>query len=94
MNDSLFQINLEPLERVVHEAASRAISEALKGFSGMQQAKAVPELLTRQEAAKKLKITLPTLSDWTKRKLLKSYTIGGRIYYKSEELEKALTQIP
>ena len=93
MSDSIFQLNLEPLERIIQEATSRAVSEALKRFSPPQD-KPVQELLTRQEACKKLKITLPTLSDWTKRKYLKSYTIGGRIYYKSDELNRALTQIP
>lgn len=94
MNDSLFQINPEPLQRMVSEAVTKAVSESLDRMAAIQQAKPKSELLSRAETAKMLKITLPTLSDWTKRKLIKAYTIGGRIYYKSDEIEKSLTQIP
>jgi excisionase family DNA binding protein len=48
--------------------------------------------LTRAEVAKLLKITLPTLHQWTKLKMLQSYKIGNRVLYKVEEVEKALTQ--
>ena len=47
-------------------------------------------LLSRQEVATLLKITLPTLHDWTKLGWLQSYKIGNRVLYKSEEVEEAL----
>jgi excisionase family DNA binding protein len=49
--------------------------------------------LTRKETAEKLKISLPTLNDWSKRGLLKSYTIGGRVLYKANEIEQSLHQV-
>jgi hypothetical protein len=84
----------EALKLLISESASRAIIEALRDFKAPGQAQSQSELLTRQDARKKLKISLPTLADWTKRGLLKSYTIGGRVYYKSDELENSLTLIP
>lgn len=50
------------------------------------------ELYTRKEAAKLLKITLPTLSEWTKKgKITKSNVNGSRrVYYKPENIQKAL----
>ena len=47
-------------------------------------------LLSRDEVATFLKITLPTLNDWTKLGWLKSYKMGNRVLYKLEEVEQAL----
>jgi excisionase family DNA binding protein len=48
--------------------------------------------ISRTEVAKLLKISLPTLNEWTKEGLLTSYRISRRIFYKPEEVEKALTE--
>ena len=45
---------------------------------------------SRKEVAKLLKITLPTLHDWTREGLLKSYKIGTRVLYKPSEVKDAL----
>ena len=47
-------------------------------------------LLSRAEVATLLKISLPTLHDWTKLGWLQSYKIGNRVLYKLEEVEEAL----
>lgn len=49
------------------------------------------KLLTRAETALILQISLPTLHDYTKRGLIKSYRIGTKIRYKVLEIEEALT---
>lgn len=51
------------------------------------------EYLTRKEAAKLLKISLVTISDWNKKGILKPYRIGNLIRYKRDEIEAALIQI-
>ena len=48
--------------------------------------------LSRAEVATLLKISLPTLHEWTKLKVLQSYKIGNRVLYKYEEVEKAVVQ--
>src|SRR5436309_340315 len=48
------------------------------------------DYLTRKEVAHLLKITLPTLHDWTKNGLLKAYKIGTRVLYKPNEVKDAL----
>ena len=50
-------------------------------------------LLSRAEVAKTLKISFPTLHDWTKQGWLQSYKIGNRILYKSNEVEEALQKV-
>jgi excisionase family DNA binding protein len=51
------------------------------------------EYITRKEAAGVLKITLPTLHDWTKQGWLQSYKIGNRVLYKKEEVENSIRQV-
>ena len=48
---------------------------------------------TRKEVAKKLHISLPTLNEYTKSGNLKGYRIMGRILYKIDEVDSALTSI-
>ena len=42
--------------------------------------------LTRDEAAKLLKISLPTLGTWTKSGKIISHQVGGRVLYLKSEL--------
>ena len=44
------------------------------------------EFLTREETAKLLKCSLPTLWDWSNKGLLKSYRIGNKVRYKRNEV--------
>lgn len=46
----------------------------------------VDKYLTREEVASLLKISLPTLHDWTKKGFLQSYRIGNALRYKEEEV--------
>lgn len=53
----------------------------------------VDEYVTRKEAAKLLKVSLITISDWNKKGILNPYRLGNLIRYKKSELEQALIQI-
>ncbi|MDM1140051.1 helix-turn-helix domain-containing protein [Empedobacter sp. R132-2] len=48
------------------------------------------DILTREETARLLSISLPTLWNWTKKNILTAYGIGGRVYYKKDEVINAL----
>jgi len=50
-------------------------------------------IVTRKEAAQMLSISLTTLKSWTDLGLLKSYKLGGRIYYKENEVLESLEPI-
>ncbi len=50
-------------------------------------------LLTREQTKELLHITQPTLRKWTKLGLLTAYGLGGRIYYKQDEILRALQVI-
>ena len=48
---------------------------------------------TRKETAEILNISLPTLNEYTKKRILTGYRVGARVLYKQSEIESALTQI-
>lgn len=50
-------------------------------------------ILTRQETAELLSLSLPTLHDYTKRGLIKAYRLGNKVRYRLEDIENALVQI-
>ena len=51
------------------------------------------QYLTRKQVAKMLDINLTTLNNWTKKRILTSYAIQGRVYYKRDEVEKAIIKL-
>ena len=51
------------------------------------------DLLTRNEAAKVLGVSLPTLNEWSKSGVIIGYRIASRVRYKRDELEQSLLQM-
>ncbi len=49
--------------------------------------------LTRDEVCDKLKISLVTLNNWTKKGLIPSYRIGRRVRYLESEVQNSLHEI-
>ena len=47
------------------------------------------EFLTRKEVAKLLKISLPTLGEYTKNGILIGYRLGNHVRYKRHEIDEA-----
>ena len=48
---------------------------------------------TRKETAKMLNISLPTLNEYTKKRILTGYRVGVRVLYKQSEIESALVKM-
>jgi excisionase family DNA binding protein len=67
------------------------IDKRLESLAPQQQDQS--DYLTRKEAAGILKITLPTLHDWTKQGWLQSYKLGNRVLYKKQEVENSIQQV-
>ena len=49
--------------------------------------------LSRKEVAILLKVSLPTLNEYTKDQVVKGYRVGGRVLYKQSEIESSLKGI-
>ncbi|OOV29130.1 hypothetical protein BXU11_04185 [Flavobacterium sp. LM5] len=50
------------------------------------------QLLTREQTAKMLSVSLVTLWDWTRKDIIPAYRIGNKIRYKKSEVLKSLNQ--
>jgi excisionase family DNA binding protein len=90
MNSLILQgINTEDLKNLFREV----IDERLKQASNPKESDKGLAYLNRFEVAKILKISLPTLNNWSKAGTLQSYRIGNRILYKATEIEQAVETV-
>lgn len=48
------------------------------------------EYLSADEVCKRLSITKPTIHEWRNRKIIKSYKLGSRVYYRWDEVQNAM----
>jgi len=79
-------MSTEEIKQAVLEDLRAELQVLLKNV----QAPKPSEYITRQEAARLLKISLVTLSGWNKKGLLKPYRLGNLIRYKKSEIDRAL----
>ena len=68
------------------------VINALKGFATTLQPDN-EQLLTREETAKMLSVSLVTLWDWTRKDLIPAYRIGNKVRYKKSEVSEALQKM-
>jgi hypothetical protein len=73
----------------IAEGVKKEIEQLKKDF----QPKKPTEYLTRIEVAEMLSIDLSSVHNWTKKGILQSYQIGGRVYYKRSEVESAIIKL-
>ncbi|RHO68786.1 DNA-binding protein [Alistipes sp. AF48-12] len=57
------------------------------------RSKSETKYLTRQETARRLRISLVTLTDWVNRGKICAHKIGGRVLFRDSDVEAALNQI-
>lgn len=83
------------LQNVSPEELKKIISEVLeeKIIQFQPQQKEETKYLTRKEVKSLLKISLPTLNEYTKCGKLKGYRIGGRVLYRADEVQESLKAI-
>jgi hypothetical protein len=90
--DNLFLSTYSPEEitGIIHNAVREAVKNSITVSPNTVPSE---KLLTRKETADKLKISLVTLNDWTRRGMIQSYLIGGRVLYKDSEIEGSLHKV-
>ena len=69
------------------------VREELKSFASSLQGSNEDQLLTREETAKMLSISLVTLWNWTRTDIIPAYRIGNKVRYKKSEVLTALKQM-
>lgn len=83
----IIQIENITIEELKNELITK-FKQLLKSF--LEQQEKVDELLTRQETANILKISLVTLWNWTKKDIIPAYRIGTKVRYKNREVLESL----
>ena len=73
----------------------REITENVKNSLLSELTKTIQEnepkrYLSADEVCKRFGITKPTLHEYRKRNILKSYRLGARVYYRLDEIENAM----
>jgi predicted transcriptional regulator len=84
------KINVSDLQDIIAET----VKNELKNFIQKRPDNKKTDIYgTRKDVAKELKISLPTLNEYTKNGTLKGYRIGGRVLYKWNEVFESLELI-
>ncbi len=86
-NLQIENISVDELKTIITES----VKEQLKVVEKTKEAS--PEYGTRAQVKDRLHVSYPTLNELTKTGKLKGYKIGGRVLYKWNEVEEALTAI-
>lgn len=83
-------ITIALTERELKDIIRKSVNEAMISFKEEVQQE---DIITIQEAVKMLGITKATLAKWSKEGKIPQYGIGGRVYYKREDITRALIKI-
>ena len=81
-------INTDDLKKIFREVLEETKQESKPKESGKR-----PVYLNRFEVVELLKISLPTLNNWSKSGIVQAYRIGNRVLYKADEIEKAIRSV-
>ncbi|MCE5347116.1 MAG: helix-turn-helix domain-containing protein [Bacteroidales bacterium] len=82
-------INTDDLKKLFKEVLEEKLSQLPKPeIKGKKS-----NYLNRFEVAEMLKISLPTLNNWSKSGIVQSYRIGNRVLYKPDEIDQAIQTV-
>ena len=84
---------------LIQNVTAEEFSETLRlivreEISAIQTKESTPRFLSRQEVANLLKISLPTLNEYTRTGIIKGSRIGSRILYDEISIKEAVKDIP
>lgn len=83
------KIDLPEETKLQIENITKALAELKEKIQPMEPTK----YLTRSEVAEMLSVNLSTIHNYCKRSILQPYGIGARVYFKRDEVEKALVKL-
>jgi hypothetical protein len=69
------------------------IKQELAEIKGQFQIQEPSKYYSRNDLAKLFQVDLSTIWNWSKKGIIFPYQIGGRIVFKSEDIEKALVKL-
>ena len=75
------------------EKMGQLLESKLKSIAPQCNTQNQSSFITRSQVSEILKVSLPTLNEWTKQGLLQSYKIGSRVLYKLHEVDTAISKL-
>jgi len=89
MNNIILQgINTDDLKKIFREVLEETKQESKPKDTGKR-----PAYLNRFEVVELLKISLPTLNNWSKEGIVQAYRIKNRVLYKADEIAEVLQPV-
>lgn len=82
---------LEP--EILSEAIAAAVKKQLQDWTAEIVAKPIDELMSREEAAEYLRVSISTINNWRRSGKLVAYGLGNRVFFKRSEVESSLTKL-
>ena len=89
MSQVIFQIPIEDLQGMIEGAVQRTMDQMLNKDPQNNN----DELVTREQAANMLGISLPTLHHYALKGIIPAYRIGSRVRFKRGELLDCLKKV-
>lgn len=86
--------NLQIEETTVEEFSETLRQVVREELLAMQPKQPSANYLTRAEVSKLLKISFPTLNEYTRKGIIKGSRIGSRVLYLESDIASAVTSIP
>jgi hypothetical protein len=82
------------IENVTVSEFSETLRQVVREeLSAIQSKKQTSNYLTRKEVSKLLKISLPTLGEYTKKGIIKGSRIGSRVLYLESDIALSVAEI-
>ena len=84
---------------IIHNVTAEEFTETLRSVLREELAlinskETAPRFLSRQEVATLLKISLPTLNEYTRTGIIKGSRVGSRVLYDEAQIREAVKDIP
>lgn len=74
------------INEIAHEVERRLFDRLSKFLTDNEPKR----YLSADEVCKRFGVTKPSIHEWRKRGILKSYKLGARVYYRLDEIENAM----
>ncbi|ASE62579.1 DNA-binding protein [Chryseobacterium indologenes] len=87
--ESINFIGVEP-DNLISEIVSKVKESLLTDLEKAFKENEPKRYLSADDICERFGVTKPTIHEWRKRGILKSYKLGSRVYYRLDEIENAM----
>lgn len=82
-------IGVEP-QQLITEIAAKVETSLFAKLQKTLQDNEPKRYFSADQICERFSITKPTIHEWRKRGILKSYKLGARVYYRMDDIENAM----